>query len=321
MIAPATSLPAVDILVCNFNTKHMLRDMVEAIEASEPMPPHRYLVADNASTDGSADHIRRTHPEFELVCNERNIGFGRANNQLVPLVKADYVLLLNTDAFVEPDTLAATLAYMEAHPECGVLGVRLLSRDGSLQPCCRYFPTPLNTFLARTGLGRWVPWIQLPDDMAWDHTGIRECDWVPGCYYLIRKQVLASVGLFDPRYFLYYEEVDHCRRVKAAGWKVVYYGACSTVHIGGESAKSVGDVTNASRQLSHLQVESETLYFRKHHGLAGVLQHLALTALAETLKVVRRAIRRQVRNETPFAETRALWTVVRKTGFGRNPTR
>jgi len=321
MIASDTSLPAVDILVCNFNTKHLLQEMVNAIEASSPKPPLRYLVIDNASGDGSVDHIRCAFPQFELVCNQKNVGFGRANNELVPLVRADYALLINTDAFVATDTLAQTLRYMEQHPECGVLGVRLLSRDGSLQPSCRYFPTPLNTFLARTGLGRWAPWVHLPDDMDWNHQGVRECDWVPGCYYLIRKQVLDSVGLFDPLFFLYYEEVDHCRRVKAAGWKVVYFGATSTVHIGGESAKSVGSVANASRQLSDLQMESEALYFRKHHGLSGLLLHAGLTSLAGLLRLIKSWLMRSSERQSPLAESRAFWRVVRSTRYGTTPTR
>ncbi|POZ99712.1 glycosyltransferase family 2 protein, partial [Pseudomonas sp. MWU12-2312b] len=110
---------------------------------------------------------------------------------------------------------------------------------GDLQPSCRYFPTPLNVFMARTGLERFFPGVKKVDDMTWDHNSVRECDWVPGCYYLIRREVIDQVGLFDPRYFLYYEEVDHCKRVKQAGWKVVYYPHTTVVHIGGESAKSV----------------------------------------------------------------------------------
>ena len=106
--------------------------------------------------------------------------------------------------------------------------------------------------------------------MDWDHASVRECDWVPGCYYLIRREVIDQVGLFDPRYFLYYEEVDHCKRVKQAGWKVVYYPHTTVVHIGGESAKSVDQLNVDGRQIPTLQIESELLYFRKHHGLPGL---------------------------------------------------
>ena len=122
-------------------------------------------------------------------------------------------MLLNTDAFVASDTLEKTIAYMDQHPDCGVLGVRLEGREGDLQPCCRYFPTPLNVFIARTGLKRLFPGVKLVDEMNWDHNSVRECDWLPGCYYLVRREVLDQVGLFDPRYFLYYEEVEMMHRL------------------------------------------------------------------------------------------------------------
>lgn len=111
---------------------------------------------------------------------------------------------------------------------------------------------------------------------------MRECDWVPGCYYLMRREVLDQVGLFDPRYFMYYEEVDHCCRVKAAGWKVVYYPDTSVVHLAGESAKSAG-VLSKARQITSLQVECELLYMRKHHGRSGSAFQMPLLGLGEAI--------------------------------------
>ena len=192
-------------------------------------------------------------------------------------------MLLNTDAFVAPDTLQKTVDFMEAHPRCGVLGVKLVGRDGALQPSCRYFPTPWNVFLARTGLKRFFPGTRLVDDMSWDHASVRECDWVPGCYYLVRRDVIERVGLFDPRYFLYYEEVDHCRAVRRAGWSVMYYPFTKVVHTAGESAKSEGPMTTHGRQISAQQIESELLYFRKHYGRTGLLFAFILASLGDTI--------------------------------------
>lgn len=268
-----------DILIVNFNTANLLPAMFESCQQATGDIDVRYWVVDNASQDNSASVLREHFPYVGLVENKRNIGFGRANNQLLPHVTGDYVLLLNTDAFVAPDTLQRTLAYMESNPQCGVLGVKLLGRNGDLQPSCRYFPTPWNVFLARTGLIRLFPKTRMVDDMNWDHASVRECDWVPGCYYLIRRQVLDEVGLFDPRYFLYYEEVDHCKRVKEAGWQVIYFPDTSVVHIGGESAKSAGNLSENGRQLSVLQIESELLYFRKQFGIFGTILHLLLATL------------------------------------------
>ena len=157
---------------------------------------------------------KNAYPNISLIENKINVGFGRANNQALSLVNGDFVLLLNTDAFVGVDTLQKTLEYMQTQPKCGILGVKLLSLDGELQPSCRYFPTPFNIFANRVGLSRLLPNIKLVDDVSWDSTITQECDWVPGCYYLMRKKVIEQQGLFDPIYFLYYEEVDHCFAVK-----------------------------------------------------------------------------------------------------------
>lgn len=270
-----------DIFIVNFNTASLLPAMFEACRLAARDLEVRYWVVDNASQDNSVEVLREQFPYAGLVVNGQNVGFGRANNQLLSHATGDYVLLLNTDAFVAPDTLQRTLTYMESNPQCGVLGVKLLGRNGDLQPSCRYFPNPWNVFLARTGLMRLFPKTRLVDDMNWDHASVRECDWVPGCYYLVRRQVLDEVGLFDPRYFLYYEEVDHCKRVKEAGWQVIYFPDTSVVHIGGESAKSAGNLSESGRQLSVLQIESELLYFKKQFGFSGAILYLLLTALGD----------------------------------------
>lgn len=278
-----TARADLSVIVVNYNTCHLFNDFFKSMGAATTQRSVQTLLIDNASKDASRSVLQVRSEAMTIIFNDQNIGFGRANNQAVPLVQGRYALLLNTDAFVLPDTLTKTLAWMDAHPDCGVLGVKLTDRSGDLQPSCRYFPTPFNIFLNRTGLQRLFPWVVLIDDMAWDHASVRECDWVPGCYYLIRREVLDQVGLFDPRFFMYYEEVDHCRRVKAAGWKVMYYPDTSVVHIGGESAKSVSAVTESGRQISSLLVESEMLYFRKHYGLLGLVWHMFLVSLGDLL--------------------------------------
>jgi GT2 family glycosyltransferase len=284
-----SSEPDVSVVVVNFNTAHLLGRMFAALEAGRGDLKLQVIVIDNASHDNSVEVLRTGHPEAQLIANTTNPGFGRANNQALPHVRGRHVLLLNTDAFVAPDTLPKTVAFMDEHPECGVLGVKLVGEDGALQPSCRYFPTPWNGFVlsSRLGnlLGRWLtPNVRHVDDMHWDHASVRACDWVPGCYYLVRREVIDCVGLFDPRYFLYYEEVDHCRAVRSAGWSVIYYPFTQVVHIGGESAASAGPLNPVSRQVSALQIESELLYFRKHYGVGGVLASVFLTALGDVIR-------------------------------------
>ena len=322
--APHMKPPSVDVsvVVVNYNTAHLLHEMRDALTRSQGALTLQTIVIDNASRDDSVEVLRRDFSDAELIFNSRNVGFGRANNQALPLLTGRYVLLLNTDAFVSPDTLTKTVAYMDAHPDAGILGVRLIGRDGVLQPSCRYFPTPWNVFLHRSGLRRFFPRVRMVDDMAWDHASVRECDWVPGCYYLVRRELIAEVGLFDPRYFLYCEEVDHCRTAKRRGWRVVYFPDVEVVHLGGESAKSEGELTAAGRQLSALQVESELLYFRKHHGLSGLMAGVFLQSLVFAISGLRRQLQRPPQPQTGGAQRLSLlWRVVLSTRVGRRPTR
>ncbi|MDD3936001.1 glycosyltransferase family 2 protein [Rhodoferax sp.] len=311
------------VIVVNYNTCHLFDEFFTSLDASSLTLSVQTLLVDNASTDTSRTLLHAMGAAISVTFNDVNVGFGRANNQAVPLVEGRYALLLNTDAFVAPNTLTKTLAWMDSHPDCGVLGVKLTDRAGALQPSCRYFPTPFNIFLNRTGLQRLFPWVVLVDDMTWDHASVRECDWVPGCYYLIRHEVLDKVGLFDPRFFMYYEEVDHCRRVKAAGWKVMFYPDTSVVHLAGESAKSAG-VLSKARQISGLQVESELLYMRKHYGRFGLAWHMALVGLGDAVVGLKQLLKRALHRRVPghfqplFLST---WRALQATAWASQPTR
>lgn len=299
----------------------MTREALQILKASKTSFTYELLMVDNASRDGSAEMIANEFPEIQLIKNDVNVGFGRANNQLLSQIKGRYVLLLNTDAFVVTDTLQKTVDFMESHPETGILGVRLEGRNGVLQPSCRYFPTPWNLFLDRTGFKRLFKGARLVDDMAWDHQSVRHCDWVPGCYYLIRCEVIDKVGLFDPRFFLYYEEVDHCLATKRAGWQVTYFPDTTVVHIGGESAKTDNALNAASRQVSALQIESELLYFRKNHGVLGIVQLCLFTLLAELIMFVKRTVKTRLNlpamfNFKPFF---LFCKLLKQTSFGCKP--
>ena len=313
----------ISTIIVSYNTAGLLNECMEKLRSASLHQVVEEVFVDNASKDASVDVIRRDFPQSRLIVNSTNIGFGRANNQALALASGRYVLLLNTDAFVAPDTLAKTLAYMDAHPKCGILGVRLEGRDGVLQPCCRYFPTPWNIFLQRSGLSRLFKNVQMVDDMEWAHDTVRSCDWVVGCYYLVRKAVIDQVGLFDPRYFLYFEEVDHCFAAKNAGWDVVFYPHTTVVHLGGESAKSDGAITASGRQLEALQIESELLYFRKNHGRGAVLSNVLLTVLANGINLIKRAMKRGVALDAVGAWRHSVLvcTTFARTRWATQPTR
>lgn len=310
----------VSVILVNYNTAHLLERCIGDLRRASEGLRVQTLIVDNASKDDSVAVIRARFPDCELIVNSVNVGFGRANNQALPRCAGRYVLLLNTDAFVSPETLTRTLAAMEADPACGVLGVLLTGSDGAVQPSCRYFPTPWNTFLIHTGLARWFPRARLIDDPHWDPTRPADCDWVPGCYYLIRREVLERVGLFDPRFFLYMEEVDHCRAVRAAGWTVRYLPDTRVIHLGGESAKSDGRLSSSGRQLSRLLVESELLYYRKHGGAPLAVGALALATLGCAVVGAKALLRARGRALAQAgADLRLHWRLALQTGLGRRP--
>jgi len=311
------------IILVNYNTATLLPLAIATVRKATTDIPHKIVIVDNASRDDSVSVLHRDFADCQVLFNDANAGFGRANNQAIPFIQGRYVLLLNTDAFVSLDTIQKTLAYMDEHPRAGILGVKLVSRDGSLQPSCRYFPTPWNLFLQRSGLSRWFPWVRLMDDMAWNHATPRQCDWVPGCYYLVRRQVIDQVGLFDPRYFLYYEEIDHCLRAKKAGWDVHYFPDTTVVHIGGESAKSDGEITASGRQLAALQIESELLYFRKNHGPLSAWLNVALLVFSDLIQPIKRWIKgkRPVGWKQYMRHTALVWSLFKETHWAARPTR
>lgn len=313
----------ISVVLVSYNTAALLPDAIAALRSAAEGYSLQTIIVDNASRDGSVALIKRDYADCELIENPVNVGFGRANNQAIPRIQGKYILLLNTDAFVAQDTLNKTVAYMDAHPECGALGVKLVGRDGVLQPSCRYFPTPLNIFLRRTGLNRLFPWVRMVDDMGWDHASARSCDWVPGCYLLIRREVIEQIELFDPRYFLYYEEVDWCLAVKKAGWQIHYFPDTTVVHIGGESAKSDSEITAGGRQIEALQIESELLYFRKNHGVGAVVLNVLLHTLADFIIPIKRMLKTW---KNPcwgvYREHMGLyWTSLRNTAWGLKSTR
>src|SRR5262249_15904227 len=134
--------PDVSVILVNYNTAHLFDKLFSALEPSRARLQFQVIVIDNASRDDSVDVLRTKFPDAELTENRINVGFARAANQALPIARGRYVLLLNTDAFVAPDTLWKTVDFMDTHPRCGVLGVKLVGRNGKLQPSCRYFPTP-----------------------------------------------------------------------------------------------------------------------------------------------------------------------------------
>jgi GT2 family glycosyltransferase len=266
--------PDISVVVVSFNTRDLLRDCLAALRQESEGIATEVFVVDNVSRDGSADMVEREFPEVRLIRSQTNLGFGGANNKAFPLASGRYVVLLNSDAFLKPMALRRSIDYMDADPRIGLGGARLIGADGGWQPSCRMFPSPLNDFLSMSGLAAKFPKSRFfgRQDHTWADGNVpADADWVPGAYSIIRRSVLEEVGYFDERFFLYYEEVDLCRRIKNAGYVVRYWPDVVVVHLGGESSKTVTSLTmsKSGAQLELWRMRSAFLYYRKHHGPAA----------------------------------------------------
>jgi N-acetylglucosaminyl-diphospho-decaprenol L-rhamnosyltransferase len=235
----------------------------------------RVHVVDNASSDQSAERVRREFPWAQLTANDRNVGFARANNQVLETEIADDYALVNPDAVVPPDAVTTCVRYLREHPDAGVVATRLISPDGTLQPSTHSFLSLWNLFGETLGLDHLLPRLRLVSSlhMPWfGHDRIAEVDWLAGAFLVIRGEVVRSVGAFDPSFFMYGEEMDWCKRIRNAGWSIVFLPEPDVVHAGGRSS----DADAGPMFVENLK--GRVRFMDKHHR--GASAALARTLIA-----------------------------------------
>jgi hypothetical protein len=233
--ARATGTPEVSVVVVSYNTREILRRCLARLQEEMAGIAGEVIVIDNASADGSPNMVATQFPQATLVRSIVNLGFAAANNRGFRIARGRFVVLLNPDAFLGPGALARAVAHMQRHPRAAMAGGRLMDPEGRLQPSGRLFPSLLNEVLVTTGLAARYPRSRLFGrfDRSWaDPQAPARVDWVPGAFTIIRRDVLQELGGFDERFFLYYEEVDLCRRVAAAGHEIWYWPEIAVTHIG-----------------------------------------------------------------------------------------
>jgi len=264
----------VSIVIVSFNTRDVLRHCLLSAYREIRSLYVQIIVIDNASSDGSAAMIEQEFQDVVLIKSEVNLGFGGANNLGFKSVRGRYVVLLNSDAFLTKGSLERSVAHMDANPRAGLGGGRLIGRDGSWQPSARMFPTVLSDLIVLSGLAARFPQSRCFGyaDRTWaNQMEAATVDWVPGAYSIIRAEALAAIGAFDPRFFLYSEEVDLCKRIKEKEYEVWYWPDIVVVHIGGESSRQIRslELSKSGAQLTLWRMRSTLLYYRKHHGLTA----------------------------------------------------
>ncbi|MBN1503986.1 MAG: glycosyltransferase [Candidatus Eisenbacteria bacterium] len=222
----------ISVVVVNFRTEDFLRPCLESLRGSTSLDLE-VIVVDNSRGGGAKDVLSACCPGAKLIENSRNVGYARAVNQGLAASDSEFVFVVNPDTVTDPGALDRLLELARSLPEAGIVAPKLLNPDGTVQMSCRRFYTLKTIILRRTFLGRVFkdsPSVRRHLMLDWDHDSTAEVDWVIGAAMFVRRAAIAEVGPMDERFFLYFEDVDWCYRMQAAGWKVYYCPEAKLVH-------------------------------------------------------------------------------------------
>lgn len=296
----------VSVVVVNYNTRDELRACLGSLSHGYPV-----VVVDNASTDGSAEMVRREAPHVHLLEAPRNLGYGGGANLGISATDSEYVLLLNSDTLVPEGAVERLCACLSSQPRAAVSGPRLLFLDGRLQVSCFPFPGTLAWLIENkplSAVAKRLPWLRRSAISLSPPAASAPVPWVLGAALLLRRTALDQVGGFDQNFFMYYEEVDLCRRLARAGWSTWFVPEAEIVHVGGAST-SKGRV---SMRLAHFR--STLRYYRRYYRGPFLAFWTGIIRLKMLLRLVRdclllpasSVLRRPILRENIRAWARAL---------------
>ena len=229
----ASDQPVVSIILVSYNSVAFIHSCPSSIQQCLPGLAHEIVVVDNHSQDHSCQLIRMRFPGLVLIENPSNLGFGRAANQGFRKARGKYLLILNPDVTLLPGAVEKAINFLDGHSEVALLLPKLLNPDGTLQFSCRTFFDFPTLLFRRTPLGKVFPNHRVIREhlmMDWNHDEVREVDWGMGACMLLRREAIKDGNLFDERFFLYFEDIDLCFRLKNEGGKVIYYPEAAMVH-------------------------------------------------------------------------------------------
>lgn len=229
------------VIIVNYNVKYFLEHCLYSVRKAIRDMEAEVFVVDNNSVDGSVRMLKSKFPDVILIENKENVGFAKANNQAIRMSKGEYVLLLNPDTVVEEDTFSKCVDFMDSHPDCGGLGIKMIDGQGNiLKESKRGFPTPWASFCKMSGLTSLFPHSRryaqyYMGHLSYDKTA--EVDILAGAYMMLRRECLDKVGLLDEDYFMYGEDIDLSYRITKGGYRNYYYPEARIIHYKGESTK------------------------------------------------------------------------------------
>ena len=251
------------IIIVSYNTKELTKQTLDSIYKNKHEFVFETIVVDNDSHDDTIEMIQGCFPDVKLIINKENLGFSKANNLAIRQTQGRFILLLNSDTFVNDSCLEKSLEYLQTHPKVGALGCKVILPSGTLDHACkRGFPTPVASFYYFLKLDRLFPKSKRfgSYDLTYlSENEIHEVDSLMGAFMMIKKEVLDEVGLLDEDYFMYGEDIDLCYRIKKKGWKIIYYPEASIIHYKGGSSKK------RKVKLIFEFHKSMWLFFKKHY--------------------------------------------------------
>ena len=284
------------IIIPTYNAHEWIQGCIDSIRLHHPSCDYEIIVVDDRSTDDTVAIVRAQFPDIRLFANEKNVGFGRTVNVGLKAAAGAHLLVLNNDTWMHEGALDAMIGYLDAHPDTGIVGPKVLSGDGSLQQQCRRrIPTPMAALLYFTGVAGWFPKNETVAGYlmtAADENQTTEVDAVSGACLMVRRAVLDRIMGFDEEYYLYGEDMDFCWRTKLAGWKVVYFPEAIITHFGGQGG------TGKMRLYATIEWHRAMwIFYRKHRAPNAGMAERALvysgiaakTALAVVLNSIRRS--------------------------------
>jgi GT2 family glycosyltransferase len=257
------------IIIC-WNDWKVIENCLRSIFESTRKIQYEVIVSDNGSTDGSVEKIRAQFPAVRVVENRANLGFAKGNNAGIREACGEYVLILNPDTIIHDGSLDRWVEFADQHTEAGAFGCRVHNPDGSYQRSARPFPTISRYLVAAFGL-RFLGHLKhavLSDEYeGWKGDTEREVDWQSGCCVMLRGDLLRKLGGFDEQFFYQFEEVDLCRRVWGAGFRIRFTPEVSITHLGGQS------VSRFPVRFAIEVCRNGYRYFYKHYGARGARQY------------------------------------------------
>ncbi len=224
----------ISIIILNYKAKGDTLNCLQSIyEADFGRLKYEVIVVDNNSGDSLGDILAWQYPRVKFIQNGKNVGMGAGNNVGLRAAVGKYLVVMNPDTIAFADTFRKLYDYMEAEPKVGVVGPQQLNPDQTIQSSCYRWYGFLTPLYRRTPLGRLAAGRRDLDRFLmkdFDHASTRQVDWLLGSFLFMRGSALKQVGFFDERFFLYFEDIDLCRRFHQAGWQVVYYPEAKIIH-------------------------------------------------------------------------------------------